>query len=64
MPYRLEDCVAKNETGKALLVDIPDLDEKKWVSHDEIHETSEVNSKGDEGDLVISDRLARKWSLV
>ena len=55
MPYRLEDCEAKGGNGKVLLVEIPDLDEERWVPREDIHETSEVNHKGDEGDLVISD---------
>jgi len=64
MPYRLEDCEAKGGNGKVLLVEIPDLDEERWVPREDIHETSEVNHKGDEGDLVISDWLAGTWELV
>lgn len=57
--FSFEGCTAKRDSGKALLVHIPDLDEDVWVPHSQIHEDSEVYGMGadeTEGTLVV-----KKW---
>jgi hypothetical protein len=50
---RIEDCEAKRETDKALLVDIDgDL---LWVPKSVIHDDSEVWEEGQKGDLVVEE---------
>lgn len=54
-----ENCTAKRDSGKALLVVIPDLDDEVWIPHSQIHDDSEVYGMGEderEGTLVV-----KKW---
>lgn len=66
MPARFENCEAKRNSGKALLVYIDDLDEDRWIPHSVIHDDSEVfdadeNSKGI---LVVLDWFAEKEGMI
>lgn len=47
-----EDVAAVGETEKAVLVDFDG--EQHWVPKSQIHEDSEVQAKGDEGDLDVT----------
>ena len=61
---RLEGCKAKHDSGKALLVTVPDLDDELWIPHSQIEDDSEVYQKGDEGTLIITDWLAGKLGIL
>lgn len=61
-PVRLDNCVAKHETEKALLVDIDG--EEKWIPKSQIHDDSEVYENGHEGTLVITGWFAKKEGLA
>lgn len=51
------------ETEMAILVDFDD-DVQHWVPRSQIHEDSEVQSKGDEGDLDVTAWWADKTGLL
>ncbi len=48
----------KKETDKALLCTVDDED--VWVPKSQVHADSEVYQEGDEGDLVVSEWIARQ----
>jgi hypothetical protein len=64
MPVTFDNCKARYDSGKALLVEIPEIgDAPQWVPHSQIHDDSEVYRKGDEGKLVVSEWFAtqKEW---
>lgn len=52
----IEDCEVKATTDKALLVGIGAED--IWIARSQLHRDCELDSKGDEGDLIIPKWLA------
>lgn len=60
----VEDCRARAETAKALLVEIPDADQALWVPQSQIHGDSEVYKKDHVGKLVITRWWAEKNGLA
>lgn len=59
----LEDCEVKHDSGKALLVYIPDYDDDVWIPKSVIEDESECYAAGHEGALVIKDWFAQKEGL-
>ena len=62
--YTLEDCTPILDKGKAVLFEVPDLDEQVWIPKSAIHDDSDVWKEGQEsGDLVVHEWLAirRNW---
>lgn len=59
----IDECFAKAESEKAILVQLPDLDEA-WIPKGQIDDDSEVYRDGTEGTLVISEWLGRKKGLT
>jgi hypothetical protein len=55
-----EDCECVGETDKAILVNVPDLDDEVWVPKSQLDDDSEVYKLGTDGTLVVSDWLAEK----
>jgi hypothetical protein len=66
MTVRFDDCRCSRDSGKALLVDIPDLDEEVWIPQSQIHDDSEVYDAEDnaEGTLVVKRWFAEKKGWV
>ena len=50
------------ETASAVLVDIDG--EEVWIPQSQIHADSQIWEEGDEGDLVISDWIAKDKGLI
>lgn len=66
MPVSFDGCFAKRDSGKSLLINIPEIDtEPVWVPKSQIHDDSEVYDVGEHrhGKLVVTDWLAeqREW---
>jgi hypothetical protein len=60
-PVAFNDCECLNETAKALLVQIPDLDDGAlWIPKSQVHADSEVYEDGHTGTLVITGWFAKK----
>ena len=65
MAVEFEGCFARHDSGKALLVDIPEIDtEPQWIPYDHITDDSEVYKKGHEGKLIVTDWIAEKKGWV
>jgi len=60
MAYTIENAKATGETDKGIWVEADDLDEAAFIPQSQIDDDSEVWQKGDEGDLIVSDWLARE----
>lgn len=58
----LDDVTCKAETDKALLCDIDG--EEIWIPLSQVDDSSEVQSKGDEGTLIITKWCAEQKGLV
>ena len=50
-------------TDKAILVELQELGETKWIPKSVIDTESEVNNVGDHGDVVVATWWARKEGL-
>lgn len=61
---RFHDCIAEQETAKALRVWIEDLEEHIWVPKSVIHDDSEVYKDGTTGELVVLEWWASKKGLT
>ena len=60
MAYTIENARATSENANGIWVEAEDLDESTFIPHSQIDDDSEVYKRGTEGDLVISDWLARE----
>lgn len=59
--YTIKDATVLVDSGKAIKVEAPDLDEPVWVPKSVIHDDSEIWEGGQEtGDLVVQDWWAEK----
>ena len=58
-----EDVVCVAESDKALLIDF-DEDTQHWVPRSQIGEDSDVQGKGDEGDLDVTTWWAQQVGLL
>lgn len=59
--HEIENAVCVGSTDKAILVEIPELeDDAVWVPQSQIDEDSEVYKTGDEGTLIVPARFAEK----
>ena len=63
---RFEDCKCLHDSGKALLVTVPDLDEDVWIPQSQIHDDSEVfdAEENSVGTLVVKRWFAEKEGWV
>lgn len=59
---RISGCSCVRETAKAMEVLIPDVG-NTWIPYSQLSEDSEVKAVGDEGELVISEWLAKEKGL-
>lgn len=59
----IDDCFCSRETEKAILVMLPDNDEK-WIPKSQVHDDSEVFEDGNHGVLIISKWFADKEDLT
>lgn len=59
---RIADCRAVRASDKAILVDVPTVGEV-WIPQSQIDDDSEVYRTDDEGDLVISNWIAKEKGL-
>lgn len=60
---RFEECRCVRATAKALLVDIPEVDEELWIPKSVVGKGSEVSAAGDEGELVLKQWWAQQEGL-
>jgi len=58
---RIEGVECLRETDKAILVDIEG--DEHWIPISQVDDDSEVYSRGDIGDLVISEWIAKQKDL-
>jgi len=67
MPVTIPDAFVKRDSGKAILVDAPELDEATWIPKSQVDDDSEVYDGTHDGkgpcDLVISDWIAEEKGL-
>jgi len=62
-PLKTVECVCIHETDKAIRIEPPEYvkpenkadDIGKWIPKSQIHPTSQVNIRGDVGNLIISE---------
>ena len=59
-----EDCIAKHDTGVALLVYSNEMDAQTWIPQSQIDTDSEVWKEGHEGSLVVSKWISHKLDWV
>lgn len=52
-------CLRKSSSGKAILVDIPEVGEV-WVPLSLVHDDSEVYDEGHEGTLIVQEWFAEQ----
>lgn len=66
MPITFDDCEVVHDSGKALLVIIPDLDkgEPVWVPQSQITEDSEIWKLGQSGKLVVTEWIAQQKGWI
>lgn len=64
MSTRVSDVVCRRELDKSIVVWVDDLKEERVIPKSVILEDSEVQGRGDEGDLVIETWFARKEGLT
>lgn len=68
--FRVENVQVVHETfhedgrSKAICISAPVFDEDKWVPQSCVHDDSEVEHDGDEGDLVVKTWFADKEGWV
>ncbi len=62
--YSIENCEVVKDTGKAILVESPELEEPLWVPQSQVHPDSEIWEEGQKGTLVISEWFAEKAGLL
>jgi hypothetical protein len=63
MPFTIENatCLREADSGKAILVEAKFFDDGvEWIPVSQIDDNSEVYKKNTEGDLIVSNWLARK----
>jgi len=58
----IPDVTVNKETDKALLCEIEG--EEMWIPKSQIQDDSEVFAEGDEGDLIISEWIAKEKGLA
>jgi hypothetical protein len=58
----IEDCYVTVETDKAILVQLPNLDEE-WIPKSQIDEDSEVKAEGDEGTITVTRWIAEQKGI-
>jgi len=63
-PVFFDECTCLKETDKAILVEIPELEDEKWFPKTTIHEDSEVWKEDDFGRLAVKYWFAEKENLV
>ena len=56
------DVKATRDAGSAMLVEIDA--EEYWIPYSQIHDNSEVQEEGDEGELIVTEWLAIKKGLI
>lgn len=63
---RIVDCIGMKATAKAVLVLVPGEQGPRelWFPQSQIHDDSEVWKEGDEGELVISEWIAKEKGLI
>lgn len=54
MKYEIEDAEIITNTDEAVLVRAPIFDEDQWIPFSQIHDDSEVYTRGDSGTLIIN----------
>lgn len=59
----VEDCYARVETNKALLIQLPD-DDEVWVPKSQIEDDSEVYADGHNGKLVCTKWIAEQKGFL
>jgi hypothetical protein len=59
---KFEDVVAVKETGAAVLCRIDGAEH--WIPKTQIHDDSEVWEEGQEGELVITEWIAKQKGLI
>jgi len=58
----LEECYAKRESDKAILVVLPDMDEA-WIPKSQILDESEVYAEGHRGTLTVTKWIAEQKDI-
>lgn len=53
-----------HETDRAILVELEEMQENRWIPKSCVHDDSEAWQEGDEGELVLHEWFARKEGLV
>jgi hypothetical protein len=62
--FKIEDCEIVKSTGKAILVESPNLEEPLWIPNSQVHDDSEIWKQGETGTLTITEWWANKEGLL
>ena len=60
----IDDCECVGETAKAILVQIPDIDEPMWMPKTQIHDDSDVYENEGTGTLIVSRWIATQKDIL
>lgn len=66
MTKLIENVTIIKDSGKALLLEFPEIDEPDWIPQKGVHEDSPIWKEGQEGDLLLHDWCAsmKGWEEV
>jgi hypothetical protein len=62
--FEIEDCEIIKDSGKAILVESPNLEEPLWIPQSQVHADSEIWKQGETGTLTITEWWAIKEGLL